>query len=871
LIVIAKPEANLRVRRGGEIASIGGTDVTALSDFVKNQKLTMVPLFAASEERIMALTASVAATVSTPLPDLSIYYRVEAPDDQLDELAAQLQDHDVVEAAYVKPPGEPPQRLNDMQPAAEDAPPTTPNFTLRQAYLDPAPGGIDARYAWTRSGGGGNGVRITDLEWAWRFSHEDLIQTQGGVVGGSSAGNTDHGTAVLGEISGDRNAFGITGICPDAVVTAVAFSMPSATAIRMAADRLNAGDIMLLEIHRPGPRNAFQSRGDQNGYIAIEWWPDDFDAIRYATARGIIVVEAAGNGTENLDDPIYSNRPANFPASWTNPFNRSNRDSGAIVVGAGAPPPGTHGHDWGPDRSRLDFSNYGAFIDAQGWGREVTSTGYGDLQGGTNQDLWYTDQFSGTSSASPIIVGALGCTQGVLRASGRPLLTPATARQLLRDTGTPQQDAPGRPATQRIGNRPNLRQMITKVTKNIIKEIAKEKLELKERKLEKQELKELKIEKVEIKEQKLEKLEAKEQKLEKVEIKDFKEVARDKIQVENFGDLFQGMNVGQIRGVQPADLGTQGTTIEERVARLEAVVSGNQSGLSSSFAAEGTDFSLAQDDPAAAALFPPPLRRCVDFRQFPVGNGSNPLNQGWATFQVYNFGGVPAPNSRITTWGGFTGLVSGFSLEILLAASYPEVELTLVHFAHPATVTAYNATGAVVASATMSGPQHLVETRVLRGTAINRVVVRAPQDETLLLRFCAIRRIKIPKIEKLENKEQIKTEIKEKPETIEQKIQKDKDKDKDKDKELFEGFSQQQGIDQSAGNSIEQRLGGLETTVAQLAHFINPELRPDLGSGALTGEPDVSNPAELSQQLAKEANDAKQAKDSKDFEKLGER
>jgi hypothetical protein len=36
------------------------------------------------------------------------------------------------------------------------------------------------------------------------------------------------------------------------------------------------------------------------------------------------------------------------------------------------------------------------------------------------------------------------------------LLTPISARNLLRSLGSPQQDAPGRPATQRIGNRPDL-------------------------------------------------------------------------------------------------------------------------------------------------------------------------------------------------------------------------------------------------------------------------------------------------------------------------------------------------------------------------------------------------------------------------------
>lgn len=466
LVVIANPEVGLRAGPAG-LASAVDADVGPLAEFLESEGVSLKPLFGLSEERLRFDAASLSSTEGVPVPDLSIYYRVEAPDERLDELAAGLRRQPGVLAAYVKPPAEPPE-LNDMVPAAEEAPPASPDFTGRQIYLNAAPAGIDARFAWTRPGGGGAGVRIIDIEGAWRFTHEDLIQNQGGVIGGTQStdiGWRNHGTAVVGEFGGDRNSFGVTGICPDANVRAISIfgTTGSAGAIRQAADALGAGDIILIELHRPGPRFNFQSRGDQRGYIAIEWWPDDFDAIRYASGRGVIVVEAAGNGAENLDDPIYSVRPPGFPATWTNPFNRANRDSGALVVGAGAPPPGTHGADHGPDRSRLDFSNFGALLDAQGWGREVTTCGYGDLQGGTNEDFWYTDRFSGTSSASPIVVGAVGCVQGALRAAGRPLLTPATARNLLRTSGSPQQAAPTRPASQRIGNRPNVQEAINRL------------------------------------------------------------------------------------------------------------------------------------------------------------------------------------------------------------------------------------------------------------------------------------------------------------------------------------------------------------------------------------------------------------------------
>lgn len=464
LIVIAKRAVGLRATKE-KMFSAAGADIGPLENILTTEGVTMRPLFGVSEERIRDRVTALTAETGEELPDLSVYYAVDAPDERLDELAEQLRKTDAVEAAYVKPAAELP-LLNEMVPALEEPPAHTPDFSARQEYLNAAPGGIDARYAWTQAGGSGAGVRIIDIEGAWRFTHEDLLHNQGGVVGGTQStdiGWRNHGTAVVGEFGGDRTAFGITGICPDANVRAISIfgGLGSAAAIRQAADMLSPGDIILIELHRAGPRFNFAGRPDQRGYIAVEWWPDDFDAIRYASSRGVVVVEAAGNGAENLDDAIYSTRPANFPASWTNPFNRANRDSGAVVVGAGAPPPGTHGANHGPDRSRLDFSNWGALIDAQGWGREVTTTGYGDLQGGTNENEWYTDRFSGTSSASPIVVGAVGCVQGALRARRRIPLSPARAREILRSTGSPQQDAPGRPATQRIGTRPNLRQMIS--------------------------------------------------------------------------------------------------------------------------------------------------------------------------------------------------------------------------------------------------------------------------------------------------------------------------------------------------------------------------------------------------------------------------
>jgi hypothetical protein len=538
----------------------------------------LVPIFGPTEERVMARLAALSQSAQAPLEDLSVFYRVEAPAERLEELRGQLASNELVEAAFLKPPVELP-RINDMSAAPEEPPPASPDLTARQIYLDAPPVGIDARWAWTQAGGRGRDIRIIDIEGAWRFTHEDLTQSQGGVVAGTQIAGVDwrnHGTAVLGEYSGDVNTIGVVGISSEAIASAVSHgSIGSAAAINQAAARLRAGDIMLLEMHRPGPRHNFTARQDQRGYIAVEWWPDDFAAILNATSRGIIVVEAAGNGAENLDDAIYQTAAAGFPASWRNPFRRTNRDSGAIVVGAGAPPPGTHGRNHGPDRSRLDFSNWGALVDAQGWGREVTTCGYGDLQGGSNEDLWYTDTFSGTSSASPIVVGAVACIQGMAKARGRAVLTPAQVRNCLRSTGSPQQDAPGRPATQRIGNRPDIRAFATCAFgkgKELLKETIKEGKEIVKEVKEKdlKEIKELKEKDIkDAKEKELKEGKEKDIKegkeLKEKEIKEIKELKeKDKDVLEN-KVTDKALEI-RLTGTAP------GATSEERLAALEQAV-----------------------------------------------------------------------------------------------------------------------------------------------------------------------------------------------------------------------------------------------------------------------------------------------------------
>ncbi|KAH6667508.1 peptidase S8/S53 domain-containing protein [Halenospora varia] len=498
LIVILKPEAGIRANSQGVTSADPSGDaanlVVGLDGILKQYSAILKPLFGLSEDRIKlqqkaALDQATKTTFKgnadpaavdeakrivgeahplSKLPDMSTFYGVEAPQDKLKDLQTSLLAHNQVDAAYFRPVGaDPVWAIRAVNPDAAD--PVTPNFINNRVYLNPAPSGIDAKHAWVFPGGRGAKVRVIDCEQGWRFSHEDLIVNQGGVIFGNVVSSSEnHGTAVLGEISGDNNPFGITGITPDVVISASSFSNSESdfqsAAIRKATEKLTAGDVTLLERHNPGPNS---TQGGQQGYIPIEWWYDTFVAIREATAKGIVVVEAAGNGWENLDDPVYDKPLTGFPAAWKNPFNMSNPSSEAVIVGAGAPPPGTHGRNNGTDRSRLSFSCWGSRVDVQGWGREVTSTGYGDLQGGGSNDLFYTDTFNGTSSASPIITGVVASIQGVLKARGRRPLTSHEMRLLLRQIGSLQQADTALPAplTQRIGRRPNLRNLIPAAAK----------------------------------------------------------------------------------------------------------------------------------------------------------------------------------------------------------------------------------------------------------------------------------------------------------------------------------------------------------------------------------------------------------------------
>ena len=379
--------------------------------------------------------------------DLANYYVFQLQDgEQGEQLVDRLNELDVVELAYLAP-----------IPKDADVPPTTPSFQNRQSYLGAAPGGIDAKYAWTIPGGTGNLVKIIDVESGWNLNHEDLPSvfiTDGRIDDDDSR---QHGTAVLGVMLGRQDGVGVTGIVPNAsggVVSVnrglgIAYYQNVAEAVLLATMNLSEGDVILIEQHARGPGNdgdctaCINSNGkpsDQCGYIAMEYWSDIFDAVNAATASGVIVVEAAGNGEMNLDNARYDDR-----------FDRNVRNSGALLVGAGG----------STDRTPWCWSNHGSRLDVQGWGDSVMTAGYGSSStfkvNGADDNQWYTSTFGGTSSATPIVAGAVAAIQGVQIANNNPPLDWYEMADLLVKTGTPQAGA------KIIGPLPDLKAAIAKL------------------------------------------------------------------------------------------------------------------------------------------------------------------------------------------------------------------------------------------------------------------------------------------------------------------------------------------------------------------------------------------------------------------------
>jgi len=397
--------------RGGDanpLRAVEGRGLEPLRALLRARGLRLTPIFA-DPGPALALAERARRRSGRAQPDLLGLYEVHGA--SLQDARA-LQQLDVVEFVSMRAASPPP---------PVDIDPPTPELVDLQGYLGPAPG-VDAFGAWA-SGYRGESVRLADVEYAWALAHEEWNEGSLVLEPGQTPdlealqGITDenHGTAVAGVLIGGDDGYGVTGIAPGSTLgvypeLSIEQGSRRPEAIIAAAADADVGDVILLEMQIGEPITGLLGPAEIDEAV---WM-----ATRMATDAGVVVVATAGNGGLDLDRDELA-------------YYRDRGDSGAIMVGAGAP----------NSHSRLGFSTYGTRVDVQGWGGEVFTTGYGDFAiYGMDPNQRYTALFAGTSSAGPIVAGVCALVQDAVKSERGVPLSSQQMRVVLRGTGLPQPD-----------------------------------------------------------------------------------------------------------------------------------------------------------------------------------------------------------------------------------------------------------------------------------------------------------------------------------------------------------------------------------------------------------------------------------------------
>lgn len=373
-------------------------------------------------------------------PDFFAYYMLTCPaETDINDLLDFLRSNSNIDLAYAQPAV--------ILPPGVDI---SSQVNSAQGYLNPAPTGINARYAWNIKGGDGRGkVKFIDIERGWLPQHKAVTVQTLPCTGINDWRYEEHGIGVLGVIIMHPNNSGYTGITPHAIGYVISewrhdgsHNLPDA--ILSAIDNLSFGDVLLLE-------SQVYCHGKDDTAWPVETEDAVWQMIRLATALGIIVIEPAGNGNSSVGSNLDQFTDA-FKKRVLNCDSPHFKDSGAIMVAASSSL---------DEHSRLRYSNYGNRINCFAWGQNVRTAGsYPGFSGIVTNA--YTNKFGGTSSAAAIVAGAAIAVQSIAEANGRRRLNPTEMRSMLSSEcyGTPSANGSAR---DKIGVMPDLKKIIDQV------------------------------------------------------------------------------------------------------------------------------------------------------------------------------------------------------------------------------------------------------------------------------------------------------------------------------------------------------------------------------------------------------------------------
>jgi hypothetical protein len=381
-------------------------------------------------------------------PDFLSYYAIDCPYKiYSNEILKILHNHEEIELAYVETGPSIPPSSSEVYSLSD----------IHQGYLRSAPEGIDAAYAWDHQGGDGAGrVKFIDIEQGWNMDHRSIpVSTLPG-TGLNFPVFKDHGESVLGVILKKHDLGGGRGIAPRTNAFIISQWRPggnfnTADAILTAISELEFGDIILLEAQ------VFDFP-DMRSLWPVEIQPAIFEVIRLATALGITVIEAGGNGSNCFGEGNDLDHFTDDRGRRTiDPNSPDFKNSGAIMVAAGS--------DSTP-HTRIRHSNFGNRMDCYAWGERVSTAG--SHLGSTELALEsYRKKIGGTSSASAIIASAAIVIQSITESNYQFRLNPAQMHQIISHDLLGTSSVHGR-TVDRIGVMPDLKKIVDYIHKNYL-------------------------------------------------------------------------------------------------------------------------------------------------------------------------------------------------------------------------------------------------------------------------------------------------------------------------------------------------------------------------------------------------------------------
>ncbi|HEX3528187.1 MAG TPA: S8 family serine peptidase [Thermoanaerobaculia bacterium] len=365
--------------------------------------------------------------------DIARFVAIDCPEDIADDLSTALFASGKVNLIYQE---------SKLSISSSQLP---ANALARQLYLQPGPTGVGAVEAWKIAGGDGAGIRFIDIEYDWKLDHDDLIDAGITLISGTPSGDSgavDHGTSVLGIVAAQDNGREVTGIAHGLASAHVISPLQAgnrrenlAAAIIRSLPELRFGDVLLIELEM-----------ESDGLLPVEAERAVFEVLQLAANFGVLVVEPAGNGGQDLNKVMLNE--GGKPRS----LNRAKtefQDSGALMVGGSRPLPNPSGGDL--RHSRDPQSNYGSRVDCFAWAEGIMTTVSSSLfDEPMSLELWggrlavasprtpvsfvkYCREFAGTSGASAILAGVSACVQGLAQQNLGFRLSPWQLRLLLRD------------------------------------------------------------------------------------------------------------------------------------------------------------------------------------------------------------------------------------------------------------------------------------------------------------------------------------------------------------------------------------------------------------------------------------------------------